>query len=127
MDTIFRPGSTAVVHRAHRGPARSPECVRHAVQAVDALGSAKVKSRAIVLAEAALATAIVGDHKLCLDFGSAAAALTREMDVSLAADLLHEVISVVLPYSDSRAIRELLPQLAQVARTEEPGNGEERF
>jgi hypothetical protein len=38
--------------------------------AVEALGPAKVKARAVVLAEAALAAASVGEHQLCLEYGS---------------------------------------------------------
>lgn len=89
----------------------------YATLAVDVLGPAKVKGRAVVLAEAALTAAIVGELDLCLDYGSAAAALTREMDVSLAADLLYEIVPIVLPYSDTRAVRELLPQLTRLTRT----------
>ena len=89
----------------------------YAVNAVDALGPAKVKSRAVVLAECALVAAMVGDLELCLDWGSAAATLTRDLDVSIAADLLYEVVPIVLPYSDTRAVRELLPQLTRLNRT----------
>jgi hypothetical protein len=84
---------------------------------VDALGPAKVKARAVVLAEAALTAAIVGELELCLDYGSSAATLTRDMDVSIAADILYEVVPIVLPYSDTRAVRELLPQLTRLTRT----------
>ena len=39
------------------------------------------------------------------------------MDVSVAADILYEVVPIVLPYSDTRAVRELLPQLTRLTRT----------
>ena len=94
-----------------------PRAADFAAQAVDALGPAKVKARAVVLAEAALTAALVGELELCLDYGSSAALLTRDMDVSIAADILYEVVPVVLPYSDTRAVRELLPQLTRLTRT----------
>ena len=96
---------------------KDSNAIDYATRAVDALGSAKVKARAVVLAEAALTAAIVGELELCLDHGSSAATLTREMDVSVAADLLYEVVRIVLPYSDTRAVRELLPQLTRLNRT----------
>ena len=94
---------------------RAAEYASVAVEA--ALGLAKVKARAVVLAEAALAAASVGEHQLCLEYGSEAATLTRELDVSVAADLLYEVVRILLPYSDTRAVRELLPQLTRLNRT----------
>ena len=97
-----------------------------AVNAVDALSPAKVKSRAVVLAECALVAAMVGELDLCLDFGSVAADLAREMDVSIAADLLYEIVPIVLPYSDTRAIRELLPQLTRLNRTADLENEAEQ-
>jgi hypothetical protein len=84
---------------------------------VSELGPARVKSRAIVLAEATLTTAITAEHHLCLDYGSAAATLTRELDVKIAADLLHDTVSILLPHADTLPIRELLPQLALVPQT----------
>jgi len=96
---------------------KDPNAADHATEAVDALGPAKVKSRAIVLAECALVAAMAGELDLCLDYGSAAATLTRELDVSLAADLLYEIVPIILPYSDTRAVRELLPQLTRLNRT----------
>ena len=96
---------------------KDPRAADYAAQAVDSLGPAKVKARAVVLAQAALTAAIVGELELCLDYGSSAATLTREMDVSVAADLLYEVVPIVLPYSDTRAVRELLPQLTRLNRT----------
>jgi hypothetical protein len=94
-----------------------PNAADYATEAVDTLGPAKVKSRAIVFAEAALTTATVGELKLCLDYGTAAARLTRELDVSIAADLLSEVIPIILPHLDTRPVRELLPQLARLTRS----------
>jgi hypothetical protein len=96
---------------------KDPNAADYVTQAVDALGPAKVKARAVVLAEAALTAAIIGELELCLDYGSAAAQLTREMNVSIAADLLYEVVPLVLPYSDTRAVRELLPELTRLNRT----------
>ena len=96
---------------------RDPSAVEYAAQAIAALGPAKVKSRAVVLAEATLTAAITGELSLCLDYGSAAASVARDLDVSVAADLLHEVTTVVLPCAGARPIRELLAQLSQVIRT----------
>jgi hypothetical protein len=96
---------------------KDPRAAGFAAQAVESLGPARVKARAIVLAEAALTAARVGELELCLDHGSAAALLTREMDVSTAADVLYEVLPLVLPFSDTRAIRELLPHLNRLRRT----------
>ena len=105
---------------------KEPNAANYAVRAVDALSPARVKARAVVLAEAALTAAIVGELELCLDYGSAAATLAREMDVSVATDLLYEVVSIVLPYSDTRAVRELLPQLTRLTRTTDLGTELER-
>ena len=88
----------------------------YAFQAAETLGPARVKARAVVLAECALVSAIVGELDLCLDYGAISAALTRELDVSVASDLLYAVVPVVLPYSDTRAVRELLPQLTRLTR-----------
>ncbi|MBR7827574.1 hypothetical protein KDK95_14745 [Actinospica sp. MGRD01-02] len=94
-----------------------PRATDYATQAVDVLGTAKVKARAIVLAEAAFTAGYTGELKLCLEYGSAAAALTRTLAVSIAADLLHELVPLILPEAHSPAIRELLPQLAIVPRS----------
>jgi len=94
-----------------------PHATGYATWAVNALSPAKVKSRAVVLAEAALVAAKVNELDLCLDYGSSAAELAREMDVSIAADLLYQVVPLILPYSDTRAVRELLPQLTRLNRT----------
>jgi hypothetical protein len=96
---------------------KSVDAPAHAAQAVESLSEAKVKSRAIVLAECALVAAISGEFDLCLDWGSAAARLARELDVSLAADLLYEIVPIVLPYSDTRTVRELMPHLALLRRS----------
>ena len=105
---------------------KGPRAAEYAAVAVDALGPAKVKARAVVLAEAALAAASIGDFQLCLEYGSEAAKLTRDLDVSIAADLLHEIVPIVLPYSDTRAIRELLPQLTRLNRTSDLEDEAER-
>lgn len=94
-----------------------PNATDYATQAVDALGTAKVKARAIVLAEAAFTTGYTGELKLCLQYGSAAAALTRALTVSVAADLLHELVPLIVSETHNPAMRELLPQLAIVPRT----------
>jgi len=104
---------------------KGPLAADYAVNAVDALGSAKVKARAVVLAEVALTCAIVGELQLCLEYGSLAATLTRDMDVSTAADLLYEIVPIILPYSDTRAVRELLPQLTRLTRTADLTNAAE--
>ena len=78
---------------------------------------AKVKARAVVLAEAALLDALVGELQQCLEYGSLAATPTGDLDFSIAAELLYEIVPIVLPYSDTRAVRELLPQLTRVNRT----------
>ena len=106
---------SSTAHTAAR--LKDPRAADFAAQAVDALGPARVKARAVVLAEASLTAAIVGELELCLDYGSSAATLTRDMDVSVAADILYEVVPIVLPYSDTRAVRELLPQLTRLTRT----------
>ena len=84
---------------------------------MNALTPANVKARAVVLAEAALTAAITGELELGLNWGNAAATLARELDVSLATDLLHEIVPILLLYSDTRSVRELLPQLALLTRT----------
>jgi len=96
---------------------KDPNAADYATQAMDALGPEKVKARAVVLAECALTAAMVGELKLCFEYGSAATTLTRDIDVSIAADLLHEVVPILLPHSDTRAVRELLPQLTRLNRT----------
>jgi hypothetical protein len=96
---------------------KDPNAADHMTRAVDALGPAKVKARAVVLAECSLVAALIGELDLCLDYGSAAATLTRDLNVSIAADILYEVVPLVLPYSDTRAVRELLPQLTRLHRT----------
>jgi ATP/maltotriose-dependent transcriptional regulator MalT len=91
---------------------RDPNAADYATRAVDALTAPKVKARAVVLAEAALATAHVGEYKLCLDYGSEAARLAHDLESSLAAALLREVAAIVLPESHIPAVRKLLPHLA---------------
>jgi len=96
---------------------KDPRAADFATQAVTALGLARVKARAIVLAEAALVNAMVGELELCLEHGADAADLTRDLDVSTAADTLYAIVPILLPYSDTRAVRELLPQLTRLNRT----------
>ena len=52
---------------------KGPRAAEYANVAVQALGPAKVKARAVVQAEATLAAASVGEHQLCLQYGSLAA------------------------------------------------------
>jgi len=54
-----------------------PHATGYATWAVNALSPAKVKSRAVVLAEAALVAATTNELDLCLDYGSAAARQPR--------------------------------------------------
>lgn len=104
---------------------QDPRAAGYAVRAVESLGPARVKARAVVLAETALVAAKLGELELCLDYGSAAATLTREMDVSVASDMLYSVVPLVLPYSDTRAIRELLPQLTRLLHPNDRGDIDE--
>jgi len=96
---------------------KEPGAATIAWQAVDALGAAKVKSRAVVLAEAALTAAMVGELEMCLDYGREAATIARELDVSVAAVLLHEVIPHVMPHGDELTGWELLPELSELPWT----------
>jgi hypothetical protein len=93
---------------------RDPRAADYGSQAVSVLGAARVKSRAVILAECAIVAALIGELDLCLEYGADAANLTREMGVSVASDILYAVIPIVLPYSDTRAIRQLLPQLTRL-------------
>jgi hypothetical protein len=97
-----------------------------ATEAVASLGPARVKSRAMVLAESALAAALAGEFELCLDYGGVAAGLARDLDMSLAADVLYAVVPIIMPHSNSRAVRELLPQLALLTRTADRERGWDR-
>jgi transcriptional regulator with XRE-family HTH domain len=96
---------------------KDARAIDYATKAVEALSADRVKAHAVVLAEAALTAAIVGELELCLDYGSSAAALTRDLEVSTASDLLYEAVPLLLPYSDTRHVRELLPQLTRLTRT----------
>lgn len=80
----------------------------------------------MVLAECTLVAAMTDEFDLCPDHGSTAAELTRELDVSLGADLLYEIVPVLLPYSDTCAIRELLPKLTRLNRTADLENEAEQ-
>ena len=71
-----------------------------AKQAINVLTTDRVKSRAIALAEVAITEALIGDYTRCLDHGSAAATLCRELEVSTATDILHE-INIELNDADS--------------------------
>lgn len=93
-----------------------PRTCHLAAEAVASLGPARVKSRAVVLAEAALATALASEFELSLDYGSAAAVLARELEVGLAIDALYSAVPVLMPHASSRAVRELLPQLTRLSR-----------
>lgn len=89
-----------------------PNAIDYATRAVEALSPAKVKSRAVVFAEAALTAALTGEFALCLDYGTAAATLAHDLEVSVAAALLQQVVPIVLPHADRQPIRLLLPRLA---------------
>ena len=103
-----------------------PNAFDYATLAVEALSPAKVKSHAVAYAEAALTAAIVGELQLCLDWGSIASTLARKLEVSVASDLLYEVLPVVLPFSDTREVRELLPQLTRLTRSADQEDETER-
>ena len=94
-----------------------PRTEDFAARAIHALTPALVKARAMALAETTLVAAMAGRFELCLEYGSMAAELTRDLDVSIAADILYEVVPFLLPYSDTRTVRELLPQLTRLTRT----------
>jgi hypothetical protein len=94
-----------------------PRAVAFAAEAVASLGPARVKARAMVLAECALAAALASEFELCLDYGTVAAGLARELDVSCAADVLYRVVPVLMPHADARPVRELLPQLTRLTRS----------
>ena len=96
---------------------KDPRADDFAAQAIHVLVPAPVKARAMVLAETALVAAIVGELELCRERGTLAAELTRDLDVSTASDVLFEIVPHLLPYSDTRAVRELLPQLTRLNRT----------
>jgi hypothetical protein len=94
-----------------------PRACEFAAEAVLSLGPARVKARAMVLAESTLATALSGEFELCLDYGSVAVGLSCDLDVSLATDVLYSVVPVLMPHAGTRPVRELLPQLARLTRT----------
>jgi transcriptional regulator with XRE-family HTH domain len=94
-----------------------PNAADYATRAVKALGSANVKARAVALAELALTAAIIGELRLCLDHSAAAARLTRDLEVSHAADLLCQIPPLLLSYSDTRTAREILLHLKGLRRT----------
>lgn len=96
---------------------KDEKAIDYATQALEALSAPKVKSRAVVLAEVSITAAIVGELDLCVTSGREAGTLTRELDVSIAADLLHDVVAILLPRSESRAVQELLPNLRKVRRS----------
>ena len=56
--------------------------------------------------------ALTGEFALCLDYGTAAATLAHDLEVSVAAALLQQVVPIVLPHADRQPIRLLLPRLA---------------
>jgi transcriptional regulator with XRE-family HTH domain len=85
-----------------------------ATDAVATLGPARVKARAVVLAEAARVAALCRDFELCLDFGTAACELAEALDAGLAAHILQSLVPTLMPYASVRQVRELLPQLPGV-------------
>ncbi|HWG27529.1 hypothetical protein [Actinospica sp.] len=96
---------------------KHPDAAEFGTRAVNALDETTTKSRTIVLSEAALTAAITGELELCLDYGSKAAKLAHKLDVSTAVDRLNDVLPVLLPFCDTPAVRNLLPQLARLKRT----------
>ena len=96
---------------------KDPRAADFAEQAIHVLVPAPIKARAMVLAETALVAAMTGELELCREYGTLAAELTRDLDVSTASDVLFEIVPYLLPYSDTRTVRELLPQLTRLRRT----------
>lgn len=94
-----------------------PRAVTFAAEAVASLGPARVKARGMVLAECALAAALASEFELCLDYGTVAAGIARELEASCAADVLYRVVPVLMPHADARPVRELLPQLTRLTRS----------
>jgi tetratricopeptide (TPR) repeat protein len=82
-----------------------------ATDAVAILGPARVKARAVVMAEATRVAAYTRDFELCLDWGAAACELTEALDAALAAHTLQSLMPTLLPFASVRQVRELLAQL----------------
>lgn len=95
----------------------TPAAAHHVTAAVKALGPARDKTRALVLAELTLTGAMIDDYDACALHGIEAAGLTRSLDASLAADLLHHSASLLLPYCTALPVRDLVAQLTQLSRT----------
>jgi hypothetical protein len=104
------------------GLLKEPNTAHLATQAVEALNQANVKARALVLAEAALAATLAEEPELAARWAIPAATLTRDLEVSIAADLLHEAATALIPYADNRTVREVLPHLNRLPRTTDPKN-----
>lgn len=88
-----------------------------AADAVAILGPARVKARAVVLAEATRVAAIKRDFDACLDWGSAACELAQALNSNLAGHTLQSLVPTLLPYAKVRHVRELLAQLPTVLRS----------
>lgn len=82
-----------------------------AADAVAILGPARVKARAVILAESTRVAALSRDFELCLDWGAAACELTQVLDAALAAHTLQSLMPTLMPYASVRHVRELLSQL----------------
>jgi len=87
-----------------------------AADAVAILGPARVKARAVVMAEATRVAAFSRDFELCLDWGAAACELTEALEVALAAHTLQSLVPTLMPYGSVRQVRELLSQLPALLR-----------
>lgn len=92
-----------------------------AADAVAILGPARVKARAVVMAEATRVAAFSRDFDLCLDWGAAACELTEALDAALAAQTLQSLVPTLMPYGSVRQVRELLAQLPGLLQAKREG------
>ena len=76
----------------------------------------------MVLAEATLAATLAEEPELASRWAIPAATLTRELDVSIATDLLHEAATALMLHSDNRTVREVLPHLNALPHTTDAKN-----
>lgn len=89
----------------------------HASAATKALGPARDRTRALVLAEITLTAAMTGDYDACGEHGIEAANLARTLETSLAADLLHRASTLLVRHCALAPVRDLLPELTRLPRT----------
>jgi hypothetical protein len=83
-----------------------------AAWALRTLGSEQVKSRAVVLAEAACAAARVGELELVGELAVEAADLTDRLEVTIARRKLRALVPLLASYRAAPPVRELLARLA---------------